>query len=302
MEEGSQRAIVAAFLANLGIAAAKFVGFAFTGAASMLAEAVHSVADSSNQGLLLLGRSRARRPPTPEHPFGYGRERFFWAFVVALVIFSVGSLFALFEGIEKLRTPHELESVRWAVGILVVALVLETLSLRTAVRESRHFKGGASWWKFIRRAKVPELPVVLLEDLGALVGLSLALVGVVLAALTHNPRFDAAGSLGIGILLGAIAVTLVVEMKSLLIGESASAEQRGAIRAAIEQHPSVRRVIHMRTEHLGPEQLLVGVKVELDAGLDVTGVAAAINGVEAAVRSAVPEARVMYVEPDLFDR
>src|SRR5947209_2618478 len=234
MQEASRRAIVAAFAANLGIAVAKFLGFAFTGAASMLAEAVHSVADTANQGLLMLGGSRAKQPATAEHPFGYGRERYFWAFVVALVIFSMGSLFALFEGVQKLRTPHALESAPWAVAILVVAMVFESLSLRTAARQSAEGKAGLSWWKFIRRSKTPELPVVLLEDFGALVGLSMALAGVGLAELTGNPRFDAVGSVSIGLLLAAIAFTLVVEMKSLLIGEAASPVMIASIRHAME--------------------------------------------------------------------
>lgn len=300
MEGGSRRAIIAAFLANLGIAVAKFTGFLLTGAASMLAEAVHSVADTSNQGLLLLGSARARRDPTPEHPFGYGRERFFWGFVVALVIFSLGSLFALFEGEEKLRHPHELGSVPIAVAILVVAIVAESLSLRTAIRESRGAKGAGTWWEFIRRAKVPELPVVLLEDTGALIGLGFALIGLALAEITGDPRWDAAGSVAIGVLLFAIAVTLIIEMKSLLIGESATPRERQAIRDAIEGHPSVRRLIHLRTEHLGPEEILVGAKIELDAALDTAGVAAEIDDVERAIRGAVPSARVIYLEPDVF--
>jgi cation diffusion facilitator family transporter len=300
MQEGSRKAIVAAFFANLGIAVAKFVGFAFTGAASMLAEAVHSLADTSNQGLLLLGRSRSQRAPTAEHPFGYGRERFFWSFVVALVIFSMGSVFALVEGFDKFRHPHELSSVGWAIGILLVAVLLEAWSFRTAVRESRKLKGPGSWFAFIRRAKVPELPVVLLEDLGALVGLTFALSGVVAAHLTGDARFDAVGTIAIGILLAVIAVTLVIEMKSLLIGESATPEQRAAIQAAIEHHPQVRRLIHIRTEHLGPEELLVAAKVEFDPTLDMAGLAGAINSVEAAVRAAAGDACLIYIEPDLY--
>jgi cation diffusion facilitator family transporter len=300
MAEGGRRAIIAAFSANLGIAVAKFVGFAFTGAASMLAEAVHSLADTSNQGLLLLGRARAERSATPEHPFGYGRERYFWSFVVALVIFSLGSLFALVEGVSKLRSPHQLESAVWAVAILSAAIVLEGYSLRTALSESGHVKGAGSWWSFVRRSKVPELPVILLEDLGALVGLVFALAGVALSEITGNARFDAVGSLAIGILLSVIAITLVVEMKSLLIGESASVEKRRAIRDAIEGHDQVRCLIHMRTEHLGPEQLLVGAKVEFDGALDMAGVADAINSVERAMRASVPEDMVIYVEPDVY--
>ena len=298
MQEGSQKAIVAAFFANLGIAIAKFVGFAATGAASMLAEAVHSVADSTNQGLLLLGGRRAKRAATSEHPFGYGRERYFWSFVVALVIFTLGSLFALFEGVEKLRHPHELESIAWAVGILLFGIVLEFFSLRTAVRESAHAKGEQSWWGFIRHSRNPELPVVLLEDIGAMLGLFLALAGVTLAKLTDNARFDALGTIGIGLLLGVIAVTLVIEMKSLLIGESATPAVRDRIRTTMEGAEAVRRVIHMRTQHLGPEELLVCAKLEFDPDLEFHAVANAVEEVEASVREAVPSARVIYVEPD----
>jgi len=299
MQEGNKKAIVAAFVANLGIATAKFVGFFFTGAASMLAEAVHSVADSTNQGLLLLGGSRSERPATPEHPFGYGRERYFWAFVVALVIFSLGSLFALFEGEEKLRHPHELESAGWAVAILVVAVVFEGLSLRTAVHESREAKGGHSWWAFIRRSKSPELPVVLLEDSGALLGLVFALIGVGLAEITGNPRFDAAGSVAIGVLLGAIAIVLVVEMKSLLIGESASPAVVDCICGAITSDPRIEQVVHMRTEHIGPDELLVAVKILVDGDRSLGEVAGLIDEAEARVRAAVPVAKVIYVEPDV---
>ena len=294
------RAIVAAFLANLGIAAAKLVGFLFTGSASMLAEAIHSAADTTNQALLLLGRRQALKPATPVHPFGYGRERFFWSFVVALVIFSFGAMFALFEGVEKLRQPHEIKGVGWGVGILLFAILLEGYSFRTAIHESRPLKGDATWWKFIRRSRVPELPVLLLEDFGALVGLGFALIGVALAEITGNARFDAVGSLAIGVLLVAIAFTLVVEMKSLLIGESATLAQRKAIATAIETHPQTNRPIHMRTEHLGPEELLVGAKVEFVKGLTAVKLAHAIDSIEAAIRAAVPDARVIYLEPDIY--
>ena len=297
MQEGSQKAVVAALLANTGIAVAKFVGFAITGAASMLAEAVHSVADASNQGLLLLGGKRARRGASAEHPFGYGRERYFWSFVVALVLFTLGSLFALYEGIEKLRKPHEIESVVLAAGILILAIVFEAFSFRTAIHEGRKAKGDQSWWSFIRRSKSPELPVVLLEDLGALVGLFLALAGVGLAEITGNPRFDAVGSVGIGLLLGVIAITLVIEMKSLLIGEGASASDLGRIRQVMESSDGVDGVVHIRTQYLGPEELLVGAKLRFDPTLTCGAVTEAIDGVEQAVRSVVPAARVIYLEP-----
>lgn len=300
MAGSSRKAIIAAFLANLGIAIAKLVGFVFTGAASMLAEAIHSLADTSNQGLLLYGGKKAREAPTAEHPFGFGRVRYFWAFVVALVLFTLGGLFALLEGIEKVREPHELESPGWAVAILLVAVLLEGLSFRTAMRESRPLRGSQSWWSFIRNAKVPELPVVLLEDFGALTGLGFALLGIGLAVLTGDARYDAMGSIAIGLLLGAIAAVLAIEMKSLLIGEAAHPRQVAAIRGAIEGDPKVRRLIHLRTEHLGPEELLVGAKIELDASLSFGEVARAIDAVEVRIREAVPIARIIYLEPDVF--
>ena len=299
-EGGGLKAIIAAFLANLAIALAKFVGFVFTGSAALLAEAIHSSADTGNQGLLMLGRRRARRPANPEHPFGYGRERFFWSFVVGLVLFSFGAVFALFEGIEKVREPHELDSVGWAIGILVFAIAAEGFSFRTAIHESRPLKGDGSWWQFIRHAKVPELPVVLLEDFGALVGLIFALAGVALAEITGNARFDAIGSIAIGVLLAFIAFTLVVEMKSLLIGESATASQRRLIAEAIERHPQTSKLIHMRTEHLGPEELLVGAKIDFGAKITATKLAHAIDSVEQSIRAAVPQARVIYIEPDIY--
>jgi cation diffusion facilitator family transporter len=299
MHEGSRRAIFAAFLANLGIAIAKFAGFVFTGSASLLAEAIHSVADTGNQSLLFLGGRRAARPPTPEHPFGYGRERYFWAFIVSMVLFLLGGLFALFEGEEKLRHPHEIESPTVAFVILGLAIVIELFSFRTAVREANKVRGDERWWHFIRRSKAPELPVVLLEDLGALLGLTFALVGVTLAVVLDEPRFDAAGSLAIGALLVVIAVVLAAEMKSLLIGESASPKVQAEIAAAIEGCREVRKLIHLRTLHLGPEELLVAAKVDLDAP-SVEAVAETIDLLEARVRAAVPIARVMYLEPDLY--
>jgi len=296
----SRKAIIAAFFANLGIAIAKVVGFIFTGAASMLAEAIHSFADASNQGLLIMGGNLAKKKATGEHPFGYGRERYFWSFVVAMVIFSLGAVFASYEGISKLIAPHEIDSPWWAVGILIVAIVLESFSMRTAVQESRHFKGDESWWSFIRHSKIPELPVVLLEDLGALVGLILALLGIGLAMLTGDPRFDAMGSLAIGILLGVIAAILAIEMRSLLLGESATPEMIATLKQTIEEQPQVRRLIHMRTEHIGPEELLVAAKIEFDSELTFQGVTQAINTTESSLREKVPIARVIYLEPDIY--
>ena len=300
MKGDSNKAVLAALIANFGIAIAKFVGFAFTGAASMLAEAIHSCADTANQGLLFLGGALAKREATPEHPFGFGRERFFWAFVVALVIFTLGSLFAIYEGISKLTHPHDLNSPQWAIGILIAAIALETWSFRTAIREANYIRGSQGWWAFIRTSKVPELPVVLLEDLGALIGLVLALLGIGLALVTGDARFDAMGSIAIGVLLGVIAVVLASETRSLLLGEAATPKMRAAIRAAFDQSPEIKRLIHVRTEHVGPEALMVGAKVELDGALSFPEIAAAVDAVEGRLRAAVPIARFIYIEPDVF--
>ncbi len=300
MTDGSRKAIFAAFFANLGISIAKFVGFLITGSASLLAETVHSLADTGNQLLLFLGGKRATKNATPTHPFGYGRERYFWSFAVALVLFSAGGMFALYEGISKLRDPHEVESLGVAVGILVVAIGLEIYSLRTAVRESNHVKDPQTgWWSFIRHTKQPELPVVLLEDIGALVGLVFALSGVLLSRATGNPRFDALGSVMIGLLLIVIAIVLIVEMKSLLIGESASPKVQEAIEAAITSTADVDQLIHIRTEHIGPDEILVGAKVEYSSTLTADQLVAAINATEDAIRATTPMATVIYIEPDL---
>ena len=296
---GGTKAIIAALLANAGIALAKFIGYLVTGSSSMLAEAVHSVADTSNQGLLLLGGKRAQRAATAEHPFGYGRDRYFYAFVVALLLFSLGSIFAIYEGVHKLESDEPLTSPLVAIVILLVAIVLESFSFRTAIQESRPLKAQSTWWQFIRQAKAPELPVVLLEDFGALVGLVLALFGVGLTVLTGNPVFDALGTIAIGVLLGVIAVILIVEMKSLLIGEGASAPVLGRIVGAIEEGGLVQRVIHIRTQYLGPEELLVAAKIALQPCTTIEDIARGIDAAEQRVRSAVPEARLIYLEPDL---
>jgi cation diffusion facilitator family transporter len=295
-----KKAIVAALAANAGIAAAKFVGFVVTGSSSMLAEAVHSLADTSNQGLLLLGRRRAGQSADRLHQFGYGRDRFFFAFVVALVIFVLGSVFALYEGARKIAERQELSSPVVAIAILLVALGLESYSFVTAMGESRELRGGTSWWRFIRESRNPELPVLLLEDSGALVGLLLALIGVGLTVLTHNAIWDGIGTCGIGVLLGGIAVVLIVKMHSLLIGESATAAEEAAIRAGLIDGVRIDRVIHLRTQYLGPEELLVAAKIGIVPGLAIADIAAAIDDAEARVRAEVPIARVIYLEPDLY--
>ncbi|MGW0523415.1 cation diffusion facilitator family transporter [Crossiella sp. NPDC003009] len=295
---GGTKAIVAALVANAGIAAAKFVGFAITGSSSMLAEAVHSVADTSNQALLLVGQKTAARKPSESHPFGYGRDRYFYSFVVALLLFTLGSAFALYEGIHKLEAPEALTSPLVAVGILVVAIGLESWSFHTAIQESKKVKGDATWWQFIRNAKTPELPVVLLEDLGALVGLVLALGGVGMTVLTGDPVWDAIGTLCIGVLLGVIAITLIIETKSLLIGEGANPD---VLKVIVDElaTATVDHVIHIRTQYIGPDELLVAAKIALQPKLSVAEVAQAINDAESRVRAKVPEARLIYLEPDL---
>jgi cation diffusion facilitator family transporter len=303
MAEGSEghgiRAVIAALLANLGIAAAKLVGFLLTGASSMLAEAFHSVADSGNQAMLLAGGRVARRGPDRRHPFGHGRARYFAAFLVAVVLFTLGSLFSLYEGYDKLRHPHELESPAIALAILVVALLLEGVSLRTAVREADPLRGQQSWWSFIRATKKPELAVVLLEDTAAELGLTLALLGVGLAALTGDPLYDALGTLGIGALLAVVAVVLGIEMYSLLVGEAASPAEQATIRRVILATDGVANLVQLRTMHLGPDEVLVVGGLRLGPELSADDAARVIDQAQARVREAVPNVRVIYLEPDL---
>ena len=300
--EGGTRAIVAALLANLGIAVTKFVAFVLTQSSSMLAESIHSVADSGNQGLLLLGGKRAQREATPKHPFGYGRERYLYAFIVAVVLFSVGGLFALYEAWHKWQDPHPIDSWQWVpVAVLVAAIGMETFSFRTAIIESNRVRGNQPWVQFVRTAKAPELPVVLLEDLGALVGLVFALFGVSLTLATDDGRWDAAGTAMIGVLLVVIAAVLAVEMKSLLVGEGASPEAVERIEQALlgNSEDGVTRVIHMKTLHLGPEELLVAAKFGVRASATGAEICQVIDDAEARIRAAEPVARVIYLEPDL---
>ena len=292
-------AVVVALLANLGIAVAKFVGFLITGASSMLAEAAHSVADTGNQAMLLFGSRLARRGADSKHPFGHGRVRYFAAFLVAVLLFSIGSLFSLFEGYQKLRHPHEVESPAVALAILAVALVLEGLSLRTAVRQADPLRGRQSWWSFIRTTKEPELAVVLLEDTAAEVGLSMAFLGVALAAVTGDPLWDALGTLGIGALLAVVAIVLGMEMYSLLLGEAASPQEQATIRDTIASTPAVAHLLQLRTMHLGPEDLLIVAQVELRPELSADDAARVIDEVQERLRAAVPNARIVYLEPQL---
>ncbi|CAN5277834.1 cation diffusion facilitator family transporter [soil metagenome] len=297
---GGSKAIIAALLANLGIALTKFVAFLVSGSSSMLAESVHSLADTGNQGLLLLGGRKSRKQADVEHPFGYGRERYVYAFVVSIILFSVGGVFSIYEGIDKLQHPHELEVPWLPIAVLAVAIVLESFSLRTAIRESNHTRGKQGWVEFVRRAKAPELPVVLLEDCAALLGLAFALLGVGLTVLTGDAHWDAVGTLAIGVLLIAVAVILGIETKSLLVGEGANADDAVKIRDAINANADVEALIHIKTLYLGPDELLVAAKVAFAPKSKLVDVARSIDAVEAAIREAVPIARVIYLEPDVY--
>jgi cation diffusion facilitator family transporter len=297
---GGGRAVIAALLANVGIAILKFAAFLASGSASMLAESIHSLADTGNQLLLLLGGRQSRKTADDAHPFGYGRERYVYAFVVSIILFSVGGVFSIYEGIEKITHPHPLENPWWPVIVLIGSIVLEAFSFRTAIRESRKLRGGESIPQFIRHAKAPELPVIILEDFAALIGLTFAFLGVGLTIITHNSVFDAIGSLCIGTLLVLVAIVLGIETKSLLVGEGATPSDLVAIRDAINAHPDVEALIHIKTLYLGPDELLVGAKIAFARKQKLVDVAAAIDAVEAGIRDAVPIARVIYIEPDVY--
>lgn len=297
---GGKRAIVAALAANLGIAVTKLIAWGVSGSSSMLAEGVHSIADSGNQLLLLLGGHKAKRKADVEHPFGYGRERYVYAFVVSIILFSIGGVFSIYEGIQKIQEPHSLTAPWLPIAVLLVAMALESFSLRTAVKESNPLRNGQNWVKFVRHAKAPELPVVLLEDVAALIGLVLAFLGVGLTVITGDSLWDAVGTLAIGVLLVAVAVILGIETKSLLVGEGASEEDVAAISAAILDGPETKRIIHMKTLYLGPDELLVAAKLGFHAASRFSDVAGAINSVEARIRAAVPIARTIYLEPDVY--
>jgi cation diffusion facilitator family transporter len=293
------KAIIAALLANIGIAITKFIAAAFSGSASMFAEGIHSLADSGNQVLLIIGGKRAKREATASHPFGYGRSRYIYAFMVSIVLFSIGGMFSISEGLSKLEHPHELEMAWLPLVVLGVAIILESFSLRTALGEAKHARGKQNLVQFIRHAKSPELPVVILEDIAALVGLVLAFLGVGLTVITHNPIWDAIGTLAIGALLVAVAIILGLETSSLLVGEGATAADTGKIRDALKGTKGVQSVIHMKTLYLGPDELMLGAKIAVDGSSSAADIAKVIDDAEDAVRAAVPTTRVIYLEPDI---
>jgi cation diffusion facilitator family transporter len=297
---GSNKAIIAALGANIGIATTKFIAAAISGSASMLAEAIHSVADSGNQVLLIVGGKKSRKEATENHPFGYGRQRYIYAFMVSIVLFSIGGLFSIYEGVQKLSEPHELANAWLPLTVLGVSIVLESFSLRTALAEAKKDRGDKSLAQYIRHAKAPELPVVVLEDIAALVGLVLAFGGVGLTVLTHTPIFDAIGTIAIGGLLVLVAIILGAETSSLLIGEGASGEDAAAIRDALATAPGVNSIIHMKTLYLGPDELMLGAKIAVDANASAADIAKVIDAAEILVRTAVPATRVIYLEPDIL--
>jgi cation diffusion facilitator family transporter len=294
------KAVVAALAANLGIAIAKFVAFLITGSASMLAESVHSLADTGNETLLLIGRGRSRKARTTEHPFGFGRERYFYAFVVAVMLFTVGAVFSIYDGIHKIIAPSPLSSPVVAYVVLGLSMVLESLSLRTAIHEANETRGGHGWRDFVHLTKTPELPVVLLEDTAALIGLGFAFLGVLLSQVTHHDEWDGVGSVAVGLLLACAAFIVGYETKSLLIGEAATEEVSSQIVAALESGPEGFRLIHLRTSHVGPESLLVAAKIAVDESLTARDLTAGINAAEGRIRAAVPIAETIYLEPDIY--
>ena len=299
MATTGKKTILAALIANVGIAIAKFAGFAITKSSTMLAEGIHSSADSANQLLLLLGTRRAKREPSSKHPFGYGRERYFWSFVVALILFSLGSLFAIYEGIEKIRHPHALNNASWAIGILIFGIFIESFSFRTAIVEAKTIKGETSWSKFVVRSKQPEIPVVLLEDAGALFGMVIALAAITLVKTTGEPIWDGIGTLSIGVLLGVIAIILAREMHSLIIGEAASETDLSKIVSVIENNTQVVQLVEIRTQHLGPEEILIGVRVAFHETLQTKDIARLINKLEDDIRTEIKNAGPIFIEPEI---
>ena len=297
--EGGTKAVIAALGANLGIAVSKFVAFGITGSSSMLSEGVHSVADSGNQVLLLVGGKRSRRAASASHQFGYGRSRYLYGFVVSIVLFLVGGVFAIYEGTHKIAHAEHVGDTKVAIAVLLVAIVLEGLSFRTALIEANRARGDASLFAFIRESRQPELPVILLEDAGALIGLVLALIGVGMTTYTGDGRWDGMGAISIGVLLVCIAVFLAIEMSSMLLGEAAHPDIENRLRDALVEGPDFERVIHMRTLHVGPDELLVAAKVAVSGNLDVQTLARAIDAAEMLMRERVPSARYIFVEPDL---
>ncbi|PID97571.1 MAG: cation transporter [Actinomycetales bacterium] len=307
--EGGTKAVLAAAAANGTIALAKFGAWLLTGASSLLAEAIHSIADTGNQALLLIGGKRSKKTADEDHPFGYGKERYLSAFLVSIILFSVGGMFALYEAYHKYHEvasghPDELLTSQWwwvPIAVLVLAIVAESFSLRTAVIETNAVRGKKTLWRFVRASKSPELPVILLEDIAALTGLVFALAGVGLTLVTGNAIFDVIGTAAIGFLLVIVAIILAVETKSLLIGEAASPEAVKRIKEAITKTAGVEQIIHVRTMHLGPESMLLAAKIAVNRSSSAAEIIDIINAAEVNIRAVEPSATALYLEPDFYD-
>src|SRR5919109_1705067 len=297
MRADSVRTIFYALGANLAIAAAKTGAAIATGSSAMLAEAIHSFADSGNQGLLLWGMKQAKRPPSPDYPLGWGKAVFFWSFIVALVLFSLGGLFSVYEGWHKLAHPEDLSYPWVAVGILVFGLIAESVSLRACLQEVNKVRGGRSLWQWFRHSRQSELVVILGEDLAALLGLALALLAVLITIFTGNPMWDALGSISIGVVLILVAAGIGIEIKGLLIGQSAEPETEERIRQFLQKQEHVDTVLRMITMQLGTS-LMVALKARMRAR-SAAELVAAINRAEVALRAEFPEIQWLFFEPDI---
>jgi cation diffusion facilitator family transporter len=299
MKADSVRTIFYALGANLAIAAAKTGAAAFTGSSAMLAEAIHSYADAGNQGLLLWGMKQAKRPPSPDYPLGWGKAVFFWSFIVALVLFSLGGLFSLYEGWHKLHSEEGLSYPWVAIGVLVFGIVAEIVSLRACLHEVNKVRGGKSLWRWFRESRQSELVVILGEDIAALFGLVLALAAILLTVFTGNPLWDALGSMSIGVLLIVVAIGIGNEIKALLIGQSAAPESEARLRAFLLAQPGVEKIFRLLTYQLGTSFMVAAkLKVKAQAADELVAI---LNRVEAATRAEFPEIQWLFVEPDVVD-
>ncbi len=296
----STRAILYALGANFAIFIAKGFAAFMTGSSAMLAEAVHSLADCGNQGLLLLGMKQSAKPASPDYPLGYGKAIYFWSFLVALILFSVGGMFSIYEGMHKLHATEPLQNWWWAVGVLTFGIIAESISMRACLVEVNKSRGGRSLWRWFRDSRQAELVVIFGEDLAALLGLVFALVAVGVAVITGNPIWDAIGTLAIGVLLIVVAFFIAIEVKALLIGQSVEPMRKDEMEAFIRARPEFKRLLNLITLQLGNE-VLVSMKVEMSRDLSTSGVAEAINSAEVAFKAQFPEVRWSFVEPDVED-
>jgi len=296
-QNASVKSILFALLANLGIAITKTVAAVLTGSGAMLAESIHSYADCVNQGLLFVGLKATKKAPDTKHPLGYGKEIFFWSFIVALILFSMGGLFSVYEGIHKLSTHEGLTSPLIAIVVLVVSMVLESASLYGCVTQIKTIRGEVSFWKWFKNSSQSELIVVLGEDVAALLGLSFALIAIVLSVVIGNPVFDAIGSIGIGVLLLAVSIFLAIKVKSFLIGQSADSLTCTAITKLLEARPEVESILNLITLQLGPN-IMVAIKVKMTTVDSVDQLIANINACEMELKKEMPTLQWVFFEPD----